>query len=216
MTDFTISLDMPSVDEIARVINGATFPLAAQAVRAIANQAQYRWKDSVNRARIWSGEKTPYIQSIKIRYLNDLHAEVYSDYRYAQEIDEGRPPRDLKMMLDTSPKVRRTRSGKRFLVIPMRTNMPGNTALAPAMPTSVYDLAKEMTPSEVTGAGLRAAGQDTILSPTGGMSAAPTQTPFLSSLKTKSTYMVVQNSYAWRGRLTRSAMAAAEIGRAHV
>lgn len=212
-TDFSISLDMPSVDDLIRVINGATFPLAAQAVRAIANQAQFRWKDSVNRANIWSGEKTPYIQSIKIRYLDDLHAEVFSDYKYAQEIEEGRPPRDLKMMLDTSPKVRRTKEGKRFLVIPMRTNTPGNTALAPAMPTSVYELAKEMIPSEVMGQGERPAGELTNLSPTGGMSASSAQTPFMSNAKTKSAFMVVKNNYAWGGRMSRGAMAAAGISK---
>lgn len=208
-TDFQISLKMPSVDQLIKVINGATFPLAAQAVRAVANEARFRWIDSINRARIWQGMKTPYINSIKVRFLDDLHAEVYSDYQYAQQIEEGMPARDLKLMLNTSTKVRISQKGERFLVIPMRQNTPGNMALAPAMPTSVYDLAKEMAPSEVVGMGERPSGENTILSPTSGMSAAPTQTPFLSNPATKKIFMVPKANYQWGQRMTRSALKAA-------
>lgn len=208
-TSFHISLQLPSVDQLVKVINGATFPLAAQAVRAIASETAFRWKESVARASLWQGEKTPYIQSIKVRMLSDLSAEVYSDYKYAQEIEEGRPPRDLKLMLNTSTKVRTTKDGRRFLVVPLRKNSPGNAALAPAMPMSVYELAKEMIPSEVTSIGARPAGETTILSPTTGMFPSPSQNPFLSSTATQKPLMVVKASYAWGGRLTRKDLAAA-------
>lgn len=205
-TSFSISLQLPSVDQLIKVINGATFPLAAQAVRAIASETSFRWKESVSRASLWQGEKTPYIQSIKVRMLDDLNAEVYSDYQYAQEIEEGRPPRDLKLMLNTSAKVRISQKGKRFLVIPMRHNTPGNVALAPAMPTSVYELAKEMLPSEVTGMGVRPAGENVILSPSSGMTSSPVQNPFLSNPGSKSTYMVPKANYKWNGKLSRAAL----------
>ena len=75
-TSFQISLQLPSVDQLVKVINGATFPLAAQAVRAIASETAFRWKESVARASLWQGEKTPYIQSIKVRVLDSFNMEV--------------------------------------------------------------------------------------------------------------------------------------------
>jgi len=210
-TSFQISLQLPSVDQLVKVINGATFPLAAQAVRAIASETAFRWKESVARARLWQGEKAPYIQSIKVRMLDDLNAEVYSDYKFAQEIEEGRPPKDLKLMLNTSTKVRISQKGRRFLVIPMRQNTPGNDALAPAMPMSVYELAKEMIPSEVTGIGARQSGENVILSPTSGMSSNPVQNPFLSNIASKKTFMVAKANYQWGGKLSRADLKAAGL-----
>jgi hypothetical protein len=208
-TQFNISLQLPSVDQLIRVINGATFPLAAKAVAAIASETSFRWKESVARARLWQGEKTPYIQSIKVRVLNDLNMEVYSDYKYAQEIEEGRPPRDLKLMLNTSTKTRVSQKGRRFLVIPMRHNTPGNDALAPAMPTSVYELAKEMIPTEVTGMGQRYSGEEVNLSPTSGMTHSGQNPNFLSNPATKSAFMVPRANYSWGGKLSRGALLAA-------
>lgn len=205
-TSFQITLQMPSVDQLIKVINGATFPLAAQAVRAVASETAFRWKESVGRASLWQGEKMPYIQSIKVRMLDDLHAEVYSDYQYAQEIELGRPPRDLKLMLNTSTKVRVSQKGRRFLVIPMRHNTPGNNALAPAMPESVYELASQMTPTEVTGMGQRYAGEQVTLSPTSGMTHSGVNPMFLSNPATKGPYMVPRASYQWGARLARSTL----------
>jgi hypothetical protein len=204
-TDFQISLQMPSIDQLVRVINGATFPLAAQAVRRVAMEAQSRWVDSVYRATIWSGMKQPYMQSIKIRYIDDLHYEVYSDYKYAEQIEEGMPPRDLKMMLNTSNKVRvSAKTGKRFLVIPMRQNTPNNAALAPPMPTSVYELAREMIPSSVTDdTGARQTGEVTHMVVGQGM--------FPASQQPHSAGVVPRMTYKWGDRLTKQAMKAAGI-----
>jgi hypothetical protein len=212
-TQFNISLQMPSVDDLVRIINGATFPLAAKAVAAIASETSFRWKESVARASLWQGEKTPYIQSIKVRVLNDLNMEVYSDYQYAQEIEEGRPPRDLKLMLNTSTKTRVSQKGRRFLVIPMRKNSPGNEALAPAMPMSVYELAKEMIPTEVTGMGQRYSGEEVHLSPTSGMTHSGQNPGFLSNPATKSAYMVPKANYQWGGKLSRGALLAAGVSK---
>ncbi len=209
MADYLISLQLPSVDQLIRVINGATFPLAAKAVAAIANETSFRWKESVARARLWQGEKTPYIQSIKVRVINDLAMEVYSDYKFAEEIEQGRPPRDLKLMLNTSTKTRVSQKGRRYLVIPLRHNTPGNDALAPPMPTSVYELAKEMVPTEVTGMGQRYSGEETFLSPTSGMTHSGQNPNFLSNPATKGAYMVPRASYQWGGRLAKSALKAA-------
>ncbi|MGF6641764.1 hypothetical protein [Paraburkholderia sp. MM6662-R1] len=211
MPNYQITLELPSVSDIEHVVNEAVFPLLAQAVRAIAQEAQLNWIEAVKNAKLWSGEKTPYIDSIKVNYLSDFSAEVVSDYKYAYEIENGRAAKDLKAMLNTGTKVRRTLSGKRFLVIPMRHNTPKNSALAPPMPASVYALAKQMKQSSVTGQGTRRSGEVTILSPTTGMSAAPRQTPFLTDLTRRNpytgkgmNYLVSQSSYKWGGHLTRA------------
>jgi len=202
MTQYTFSLDLPSNDDIKKIVNGAVLPRITQAVHAIAQQARINWQDAVMHARLWSGEKVPYIASIKMEMTGAFSAVVSTDYKYADEIENGRPPRDLKKMLDTSNKVRRTKDGRRFLVIPLRHNVPGSSALAPTMPTDVYQMAKGLSASSVTGSGTRPSGEVTILSPKAGMRTARTQTPYLSHIKSGSHYLVNKSSYAWGERLT--------------
>ena len=202
MTQYTFSLDMPSNDDIKKIVNGAVLPRITQAVHAIAQQARINWQDAVMHARLWSGEKAPYVTSIKVEMTGAFSAVVSSDYKYADEIENGRPPRDQKKMLDTSTKVRRTKDGRRFLVIPFRHNAPGGDALAHPMPADVYQMAKGLSASSVTGSGTRPSGEVTILSRKTGMRAASTQTPFLSHVKSGGHYLVNKSTYAWGNRLT--------------
>lgn len=210
-SEFKISFDLGSVLDVSAVVNKQVFPLLNQAVRGIAQQTMIDWQSAVYGAKLWSGEKDSYAKSITWRMTGDFSAVVEATYRYADEIETGRPPRDLKQMLNTSLKVRRTEKGKRFLVIPFRHNTPGNDALAPAMSQSVYDLAKVLAPSTITGQGERASGEVTRLSPSSGMHPAAKQKPFLSNAKTKSAQMVNKNNYSWGGRLTAAALKAAGV-----
>jgi len=202
MTQYTFSLDMPSNDDIKKIVNGAVLPRITQAVHAIAQQARINWQEAVMHARLWSGEKIPYVASIKMEMTGAFSAVVSTDYKYADEIENGRPPRNLKKMLDTSSKVRRTKDGRRFLVIPFRHNTPGSEALAPAMPTDVYQMAKELSGSSITGSGTRPSCEVTILSRKTGMRAASAQTPYLSHINSGGHYLVNKSSYAWGDRLT--------------
>lgn len=210
---YTISFDLGSKLEITAAINKAVFPLLNQAVSAVSQQLASNWQESVYKAKLWSGEKDAYAKSIKWEMTGDFSAVVSSDYKYAEEIDSGRPARDLKTMLDTSQKVRQTKDGRRFLVIPFRHNTPGNNAHSKAMPTAVHALAKAMAPSKVVSMGERPSGQLTHLSPKTGMSPAG-KTNFLSNPKTKAHAMVASRGYDWGGRLSKSAMKAAGIGAA--
>jgi hypothetical protein len=187
-------------------INAQVFPLLHQAVKAVAKQTAANWQEAVARAKLWSGEKDAYGKSITWQMTGDFSAMVESDYRLASDIETGRAPRDMKTMLNTSSKVRRTEDGRRFLVIPMRHNTPGNGALAKAMPTAVHELAKTMAPSRVLAMKERPSGEVTTLSPKTGMHAAAKQTPYLSNPKTKQAAQVVARKYAWGGRLTASAI----------
>lgn len=197
---YNISFDIGSVLDIKSMINKQIFPLLNQAVRAVAQQTAADWQKEVYQAKLWSGEKDSYAQSVKWRMTGDFTAVVEADYKHAGEIETGRPPRDLKKMLGTSSKVRRTESGKRFLVIPMRHNVDKLNA------AGLGDVAKNLEASSVIGSGSRPSGEVTHLSPSSGMtpSAKRKQTPFLSSIKTKSAMQVPQNSYAWGQRLSKS------------
>ena len=205
-TNYTISVAAGSQLDAAAGINMTVLPLLAQAVRAVAQQAAAEWKESVYKAKLWSGEKDAYANSIQWFMTGDFSARVESDYKHAQAIETGRPAYDMKRMLDTSSKIRRTLDGRRFLVIPMRQNTPGNTAHAGAMPGSVHALAQKMAPSKITAQTRRPTGEITHLSPKTGMHPASKQTPFLSNVKTKKALTVPRNKYAWGDRLTASAL----------
>lgn len=210
-TNFKITFDLGSVLDIRSMVNKEVFPLLNQAVRAVAQKTASDWQQSVYQAKLWSGEKDKYAQSITWTMTGDFSAEVEATYRYAEEIEKGRPPRDLKRMLDTSLKVRTTEKGKRFLVIPFRHNTPGNDAHAPAMSNAVHDMVKDMASSTITGQSQRPSGEVTTLSPKSGMAPAAKQTPFLSNPKTKNASQVNRNAYAWGDRLTAAALKSAGV-----
>lgn len=136
------------------------FPNISAAVQLTAEEAAFRWKGAVMKARLWSGEKVPYAESIKWSMTGPFEAEVTTDYKLAGEIETGRPSRDLKRMLQTSRKTRVVESGpkkgQRYLVIPFRHNTPtasGEGAHAPQMPKHVYAHARLLAPSIVKAPG---------------------------------------------------------------
>lgn len=190
MARFRISVDVrQAAFEASRAIDATVFPLLNQAVRAIASQTAANWIEAVQRAKLWSGEKDAYAGSITWRMTGDFDAMVETGYRLAQEIEDGRPAKDLKRMLDTSMKVRTSAKGKRYLIIPFRHNTPGNDAHAPAMPPGIFAAAKALAPSSIVGQGTR-------LSGTGAFDP-----------KTRQPVSVKQNRYNWGGRLVGAALA---------
>jgi hypothetical protein len=122
------------------------------------------------------------VRSITWRWTGDFTAEVEATYQHAHEIEDGRPPRDLKRMLDSSVKVRAGKDGKRYLIIPFRHAAPGSTT-GRLMPPDVHKMAKAMGASRVRG-------QATRLSGTGAM-----------DIKTQKHLTVNQSVYRWSDRL---------------
>lgn len=206
---YSISFSASAKLDAVAGINAQVMPLLHQAVKAVAAQTAANWQESVLKAKLWSVERDAYAKSITWKMTGDFSALVESDYEHAQAIETGRPARDLKKMLDTSLKVRRTTKGKRFLVIPMRHGTP-STNTNP-MPGEVHKLAKAMSMSRVTAMGERPSGQVTVLSPKSGMHAAAKQTPYLSNPKTKSASAVAARTYAWGDRLSAAALKAAGL-----
>lgn len=92
-----------------------------------------------------------YARSLTIRELGDFAGEVFTALPYAKAIEEGAPERDMKRMLDSSFKVRLTKTGKRYLIIPF-FHSRHNT------PESVIDWWKDKAASHVSGTYRRVSG----------------------------------------------------------
>lgn len=193
---YPINPVLPASAAIKHAIYAALFPRLAEAVKMVAGQVQADWVEGVQKAKLWSGEKDAYAASIKWKMTGAFTAEVWSDYQYAQEIETGRPARDLKRMLDTSLKVRLTKKGKRYLVIPFRHSTPGANATGPSMPAHVYAAARKLKPSSVIG-------QKQRLSGTGAF-----------DVKTRRMLTVNQNVYTWGDRLDAGSMGPNPRGKA--
>jgi hypothetical protein len=206
MAEFRIAVDLSQVMNAMPIITRQVFPLVNQAVRAIAQQTQANWMESVYRARLWSGEKDAYAKSIAWEMTGDFSAVVKSDYKNAEEIDQGRPPYDLKQMLNTSPKVRRTKDGRRFMIIPFRQNTTGQDALTQGMPQDVYDAGSALSASKIVAQTKRVSGELTSIHPTWGTQVLKKQTPFASNIKTRGPMLVNKNIYKWGGKLDTSGM----------
>ena len=140
---YSISFDLGASFDITKIINAQVMPLLSQAVNAVGQATALKWQERVYKAKLWVGEKDAYANSIKWNFQpGSMSGYVEATYKYAEDIEKGRPARDLKKMLNTSLKVRRSASsGKRFLVIPLRHNTPGNGAHAKDMPQSIYAMA---------------------------------------------------------------------------
>lgn len=155
MNEYGVSVDLSGVAlQAVGALEGA-LPLVTQALQALANEGAARWKSAVLKAPLFQGEKEAYIHSIAWTMTGPFEATISASYAQAGAIETGRGAFDQKIYLQTSLKVRRVVSGvhvgQKYLVVPFRHNTPGHTALAPAMPASVYELARTLKPSRVVG-----------------------------------------------------------------
>jgi len=154
---YKVSFTLSQLFDAQATALAGVLPNVSLAVQKVAESGSLRWKDAVWKARLWKGEKEPYVESIKWKMIGDYQAVIWCDYAQAQEIETGRPARDLKRMLLTSGKVRAVKNpkskrfGQRYLIIPFRHNTPGHDALAKDMPADIYGAAKSLSPSFVTG-----------------------------------------------------------------
>lgn len=186
--ELQLRIDLGALSAAKNLLQAAILERLTEAVAHVSAQTAAMWQEEVHRARLWSGEREVYANSIAWRMTGTLTAEVEASYGQADQIENGRPARDLKRMLATSPKVRVSKKGLRYLIIPFRHNTPGYTGHSSDMPDHVYAAAKQLAPSRVTGMGKR-------LSGTGAW-----------DTKTKAPMMVPQARYAWGGRLGAGSM----------
>lgn len=182
-----IYFDLSAFPAITQDVINRAMPAVRAAVERIADATAMKWRREVDNAKLWGGEKQGYKDSITWEMTGPLKAEVRADYKYAQEIEDGRPARDLKRMLQTSMKVRMSKKGERYLIIPFRHNVPtpDNGGQAGVMPDSVYAQASALMPSSVIGQTFRSSG-------TGAWDA-----------KSRRPMMVAQAQYKWGDSLPK-------------
>lgn len=180
---FSIKVDLGELLATGPALEATAFANLAGAVRAVVEAGEERWKMAALKAPLWEGERQAYAASIRATMTGPFSGEIVSDYKYAEDIESGRPAYDLKRMLDSSLKVRTSRKGRRYLIIPFRHNTPGNVALAPSMPQHVYAEAKGLEASAITGHYQRQSGTGAF------------------DIKTRKPTTVRGRKYVWGGRL---------------
>ena len=141
------------------------FPNQIGAVSMLAEQAHAKWLSYA------SGNDTPpsgikinprtgsYLRSIKLEPDGDgMGYRVFADTNiapYAASIEHGRSAWDMHSLLRTSDKVRMSKSGSRYLIIPFRHGTPEALVVGAysgnQMPTDVYKGAVTMSQSSVLG-----------------------------------------------------------------
>ena len=116
-----IELDVPR----GAPITGEAFPNLQAAVRRLTLLAHQEWTEyalgkPLPNGMVIQNRTGEYARSLTIRETGTFAGEVFTDLPYAKAIEEGAPARDMKRMLDSSFKVRLTRDGRRYLIIPFR------------------------------------------------------------------------------------------------
>jgi len=155
MSKISINLNMDALFAVPQQMYEQVMRAVDVAVEGVAQTAMRRWTESIQAADLREGQKKEYAESLRIDRLGLGHYLVRTIYDKADQIEDGRPERDLKSMLQTSQKTRSSKVGKKYLIIPFRHNTPGNKALAPAMPRAIYDHASLMGPSSILSIGTR-------------------------------------------------------------
>lgn len=192
------SVDIQVNEKIASgVITQSEFPNLSYAVQKMASHGQNIWQGYASGKPLPNGKVVHarsgrYMRSIQVRRTGDFSSEVYTDLSYARDIEQGTPARDLKRMLDTSMKVRMSKKGKRYLIIPFRHGAPTNTVGSDgktatgmnAMPESIFDSWKGMKKSRVVSVGRRASGNGAF------------------DPRTRKAFMVSKREYKWGDRMT--------------
>lgn len=154
MIQFGIGVDLDIPDNAP--FTADALPNLAAAVRRMTLLAHQEWTEYALGKQLPSGmviqnRTGEYARSIAIRETGPFSGEVFTVLRYARAIEEGSPQHDMKRMLDSSFKVRLTKDGRRYLIIPFRHDR-FNT------PDEVLDWWKGKDTSRVTGKFRRVSG----------------------------------------------------------
>lgn len=155
MNTICIHFDLAALDGAAQEIHDRAVSAVDRAVEDIALQAAKNWATAILSTDLPKAQREDYAKSLRINRIGQAHFEVTTAFGDADKIENGRPARDLKLMLQTSQRTRMSKAGKKYLIIPFRHNTPGNTALAPAMPQAIYSQALKMGKSSILSTGTR-------------------------------------------------------------
>lgn len=200
MSSYSIGLTIDFPPDIP--FGADAFPTLTGAVQAMAQSAYQQWKRYAQGEPLPNGQvigvrSSTYHRSIQLQQIDPFHYRCFSNLAYAEAIETGNPARDLKKLLDSSLKVRRSKDGKRYLIIPFRWGTPGTIGFGGnVLPSAVHHFWKPpgVTRSRVISMGSRVSG-------TGA-----------DDLKTRKPLLVDQRNYQWGQRLTAKHLGALGIG----
>lgn len=143
MSEFRIAVDLSGLMPQNSPLDRTAFPSLALAVQAVIDRAEGTWKGFASGVPLPSGKSIgirsgQYMRSINQRMTGDFAGEVYSNLAYAEVIEKGAPARDMKSLLNSSPKVRISqKTGRRYLIIPFRHDTGAAMSGNKPMPDSV-------------------------------------------------------------------------------
>lgn len=214
-TTFAVGVEVGHLIPPGAAINEQTFPYLSLTVHRLAEQGQQIWRayaggQPLPNGHVIHARSGRYMRSIITRNLGAFSSEVFSDLSYAKDIENGVPARDLKRMLNTSMKVRLSKKGKRYLIIPFRHGVPsqngngggnggGNKSATGLnqMPDSIHQLWQGLKSSRIKSTGLRVSGTGAF------------------DVRTKKPFRVRSRQYQWGSRLTEKQLSDAGVsGRA--
>ena len=167
MPTFRIGVDVGAMIPDGSPLSAELFPVLSEAVRVVSETAWRTWQDYAAGETMPNGKQIKirsgtYLRSIALRQLGPFDAEVYSDLPYAKSIEEGTRERDLHDMLGSSLNTRRTKDGRRYLIIPFRWFSSGSVASDNQMPQSIQNWWKSETPSHIIGHSWRESGTHAV------------------------------------------------------
>lgn len=133
------------------------FPNQARAVQALAVGAQRRWleyatgKRPLPSGRVLQARSGAYASSIKIHEAGHLKYVIYSEDPRADIIENGASAWDMHKILATSDKVRVTKDGRKYLVIPFRHKTHGGLGVVMPQQAEGWWLTRDRASSVVSG-----------------------------------------------------------------
>jgi hypothetical protein len=150
MLKIAVKVEDQRLSDIAKaleLIGSQRLPYTAQAVQTAVKAYQTRWKTNAEGAfKRPSGTYMAAIEAGGIYPHNDdpYQGAVFNSAPHAEWVENGTPPHDMKKALWTSSKVRISKKGKRYLIIPFRHGTPGSVTMR-NMPQSVHVQAKNLS-----------------------------------------------------------------------
>jgi hypothetical protein len=163
MLDLKLTFDVSEIQGVLKELSMGQLPRTTAAVRDATMLIQRTWIQAANgrevsyQGRTFSVKRVSgdYARSIEqgLQYPDggdELAGRVTANATYAEAIEQGSPPRDMKPGLLAGPKARRAKDGSVYTIVPFRHGTPGSITL-PAMPKEIYQQAKRFAHSRITG-----------------------------------------------------------------
>ena len=163
-----IRADLPNLDSILdqlEKMERGSLPYTQEAVKTATEVVQRRWIDYISGVQVVYSGGTFRVRSVTGEYMRSvvdglsypalgdrLTGEVTSLSPHGRIVEDGIKPFDMKQTHLNGPKAKVGASGKKYVTVPFRHNVPGQGVTANAMPEAVYQKAKHLAVSRRNGA----------------------------------------------------------------